>query len=40
MAGQEGDIMRKIMVYTGVLVLLISLLTMGSVLLERNGLWW
>jgi lactate permease len=40
MAGQEGDIMRKIMVYTGLLVLLISLLTMGSVLLDYNGIGW
>jgi lactate permease len=40
MAGQEGDIMRKILVYTGLLVLLISLLTMGSVLLDYNGLGW
>jgi lactate permease len=40
MAGQEGDIMRKILVYTGLLVLFISLLTMGSILLEFNGLWW
>jgi lactate permease len=40
MAGQEGDIMRKILVYIGLLVLLISLLTMGSVLLDQNGLWW
>ena len=40
MAGKEGDIMRKISVYTGLLVLLISLLTMGSILLEQNGLWW
>jgi lactate permease len=40
MAGQEGDIMRKILLYTGSLVLLISLLTMGSILLDHNGLWW
>jgi lactate permease len=40
MAGQEGDIMRKIFGYTGLLVLLISLLTMGSVLLDQNGMWW
>ena len=40
MAGQEGDIMRKILTYTGLLVLLISFLTMGSVLLDNNGLWW
>ena len=40
MAGQEGYIMRKIMVYTGLLVLLVSLLTMGSIVLDQNGLWW
>ena len=40
MAGKEGDVMRQLLVYTGLLVLLISGLTMGSVLLENNNLWW
>ena len=40
MAGREGDVMRQLLVYTGLLVLLISVLTMASVLLENNNLWW
>jgi lactate permease len=40
MAGKEGDVMRQLLIYTGLLVLLISLLTMGSVLLDNNNLWW
>jgi lactate permease len=40
MAGKEGDVMRQLLVYTGLLVLLISALTMGSILLENNNLWW
>jgi L-lactate permease len=31
MAGREGDVMRKLMVYTGLLVILVSILTMVSV---------
>jgi lactate permease len=34
MAGQEGDVMRKLLVYTGSLVLLISLLTLLGVWFE------
>jgi lactate permease len=30
MAGREGDVMRKMIVYTGILILLISVLTMVS----------
>ena len=33
MAGREGDIMRQLLVYTGLLVALVSLLTLASVLL-------
>jgi lactate permease len=40
MAGREGEVMRQLLVYTGLLVLLISGLTMGSILLENNNLWW
>ena len=35
MAGREGEVMRKLSLYTGLLVLLISLLTIGGVWLER-----
>jgi lactate permease len=31
MAGKEGDVMRRLIIYTGLLVLLISLLTAGAV---------
>ena len=34
MAGKEGDVMRKLLVYTGLLVLLISVLAMIGVLLS------
>jgi lactate permease len=40
MAGKEGDVMRQLLAYTGLLVFLISVLTMGSVLLDNNNLWW
>lgn len=33
MEGKEGDVMRQLLLYTGLLVLLISFLTMGGVLL-------
>jgi lactate permease len=31
MAGREGEVMRKLLVYTGSLILLVSLLTLGSI---------
>jgi lactate permease len=34
MSGREGDVMRKLLVYTGLLLLLISVLTLASVLLD------
>ncbi len=36
MAGREGDVMRKLVVYTGLLVLLISLLTIIGVWIHLN----
>jgi len=35
MAGREGEVMRKLMLYTGLLILLISLLTTGGIWLLR-----
>lgn len=35
MAGREGEVMRKLLGYTGLLILLISLFTMGSIWLQR-----
>ena len=38
MEGKEGDVMRQLLLYTGLLVLLISFLTMGGVwLLGSSG---
>jgi lactate permease len=33
MAGREGEVMRKMLVYVGILILIISLLALGGILL-------
>jgi lactate permease len=37
MAGREGEVMRKMMVYTGILVLLVSLMTVVGIYLFHGG---
>ncbi len=36
MSGREGDVMRKLLIYVGFLLLLISLLTMSAILIGSN----
>ena len=35
MAGHEGDVMRKLLVYVGSLLILISLITVGTILFNN-----
>jgi L-lactate permease len=37
MAGREGEVMRKMMVYTGTLLLLVSLMTALGIFLLHGG---